>query len=230
MIDDHSADKQIRAWIDRGPEAASSEFIDRTMRPIPRMRQRRSWWIAVERLAAPLGPVAVAAALVVIVAIGGSAVLRGIPRIDSPGAGASASPPLGTYRPTFELTLGEGASARVYRSDPTASLATCNVKPDGPSYALYAGGEPFVNIDFLVGIGAEKPGGETRVAAEISAEDYYVRFDPAILRGGDAAGRSQATVAISAEGEATTFVVTATTPNGRDGAPIRVSLTLTCQP
>ena len=79
--------------------------------------------------------------------------------------------------------------------------------------------------------GAEKPGGASRVAAEIQADDLYVRFDPAILRGGDAAGRSQATVAISTVGSETTFVVDATTPDTSHGdEPIHVSLTLTCAP
>ena len=88
-----------------------------------------------------------------------------------------------------------------------------------------------MNIDLLVGAGAEQPGGESRVAAEIQADDVYVRFDPAILRGGDAAGRSQATVAISSLGAATTFVVDATTPDTQNGdRPIHVSLTLTCAP
>lgn len=229
MIDDRRPDETIRQWIEAGPDTASSEFVERTLRPIPRMRQRRSWRIAFERLIGPVTPTATAAAVVVIVVVGAAAFLGGSARVGGPSA-ASPTPLAGSYRPSFEMTLGEGPSARTYRSNPTASVATCDVKPGGPSYALYAGGEPFVNIDFLVGIGAEKPGGQSRVAAEITAEDLYMRFDPAILRGGDGPGRSTATVAIRTEGATTTFVVTAMTPNGRDGALIRVSMTLTCQP
>jgi hypothetical protein len=230
MTDDRRADQLIKAWIDAGPDAASSEFVERTLRPIPRMRQRRSWRIAAGGLTRRLAPLAAGVAVAAIAVIGVSTVIRGLPVGDGPGNAPSPSPPLGTSRPTFELTFGEGATAQVFRSDPTASVATCNVKPDGPSYALYAGGDPFVNIDLLVGIGAEKPGGASHVAAEIAAGDIYVRFDPAVLRGGDAPGRSQATVTIRSDGPATTFEVIATTPDDRHGSPIRVSMTLTCAP
>ena len=228
MIDDRRTDGVIKAWIEAGPDRASADFVERTLAPIPRMRQRRSWRIGLGRMG-PLLPVAAAAGVVAIVIA-----LGALPKASPIGgttSSASASPALGSYKPTFELTFGDGAAARVFRSDPTASVASCNVKATGPSYALYAGGDPFVNIDFLVGAGAEKPGGASRVAAEIQADDLYVRFDPAILRGGDAAGRSQATVAISTVGSATTFVVDATTPDTtHNDRPIHVSLTLTCAP
>lgn len=229
MIDDLHTDRVIRDWIDAGPERASAEFVERTLAPIPLMRQRGSWWIRVGRRIGTLVPVAAAVGVVaVVLALG--ALPKGMP-IGGAGSSSSASPALGSYRPTFELTVGEGAAARVFRSAPTASVATCDVKPSGPSYALYAGGDPFVNIDLLVGAGAEQPGGASRVAAEIQADDVYVRFDPAVLRGGDAPGRSQATVAISSLGAATTFVVDATTPDtGNGDRPIHVSLTLTCAP
>ena len=229
MIDDRHTDSKIKAWMQAGPDRASAEFVERTLTPIPRMRQRRSWRIALGGRIGPLLPVAAAAGVVaIVIALG--ALPKGTP-IGGTASSASASPALGSYKPTFELTFGDGATARVFRSDPTASVASCNVKATGPSYALYAGGDPFVNIDFLVGAGAEKPGGASRVAAEIQADDLYVRFDPAILRGGDAAGRSQATVAISTVGSETTFVVDATTPDSYHGdVPIHVSLTLTCAP
>ena len=229
MTDDRHVDQLIRTWIDAGPDAASAEFVDRTLRPIPRMRQRRSWRISLERAITPLGPVATAVGIVVIAVVGLATLLTGMPG-GGPGSTASPTPLPGSYRPTFELTIGEGPSARTYRSDPTASVATCDVKPGGPSYALYAGGEPFVNIDFLVGIGAEQPGGASRVAAEITAQEYYIRFDPSILRGGDGPGRSQANVAISTDGPTTTFAVSATSPNGIDDSLVAVSLTLTCGP
>lgn len=229
MIDDLHTDPVVRAWIEAGPDRASTEFVERTLAPIPRMRQRRSWRITLGRRAGPLLMSAAAAAAVIAVALGSGLLPKGTP-IGGSGPSNSASPALGSYKPTFELTFGDGASARVFHSDPTASVASCNVKQAGPSYALYAGGDPFVNIDFLVGAGAEKPGGASRVAAEIQADDLYVRFDPAILRGGDAAGRSQATVAISTVGSATTFVVDATTPDTRTGRPIHVALTITCAP
>ena len=229
MIDDKRTDHMIRSWIDTGPDRASAEFVERTLAPIPRMRQRRSWRIGLERRVGPLMPLAAAVAVVAVV-VGLGLLPKGVP-IGGPNPSGSLSPALGSNKPTFELIFGEGATARVFRSDPSASVQTCNVKPTGPSYALYAGGDPFVNIDFLVGAGAEKPGGGSRVAAEIQADDLYVRFDPAILRGGDAAGRSQATVSISTEGSATTFVVDATTPDSYHGdVPIHVSLTLTCAP
>jgi hypothetical protein len=230
MSDEQYADQTIRAWIDAGPDRASAEFVDRTLTPIPRMRQRRSWRIELGRRVGPLLVPTAAAAAVLAVAIVLGSLPNGMP-IGGAGPTSSPSPALGSSRPTFELKFGDGASARVFRSDPTASVQTCNVKSTGPSYALYAGGDPFVNIDFLVGAGAEKPGGASRVASEIQADDLYVRFDPAILRGGDAAGRSQATVTITTVGSATTFLVDATTPDSHHGdVPIHVSLTLTCAP
>jgi hypothetical protein len=229
MTDERRADERIRLWIETGPDAASTAFVERTLRPIPRMRQRRSWRITVDRLLAPAAPAAAAVVVLAVALLAGGALLGGRLPVGAP-APASPSHVPGSYRPTFELTIGEGSSARTYRSEPTASVATCDVTPGRPAYALYAGGDPFVNIDFLVGIGAEKAEGRSRVAAEITAEEYYVRFDPAILRGGDGPGRSEATVTISTEGPSTTFVVDATTPNGIDDSPIAVSLTLTCQP
>jgi hypothetical protein len=232
MTNDPRSDSQIRSWIEAGPDAASAEFVERTLRPIPRMRQRRSWRITLGRLLEPLPLMATVASVFAVVATGMA--LGGlVPRSEGPGGQASPSAPDVSLRPTFELSMGEGPSARVYRSDPSASVATCDMKPDGATYALYAGGEPFVSIDLIVGSGAAGPGGASRVAAEITAGDTYVRFDPAILRGGDRAGRSQATVDVITDGPATTFVVVATTPDrtsGEDGDPIQISLMLTCQP
>jgi hypothetical protein len=232
MTDDQRSDALIRSWIEAGPDAASAEFVEQTLRPIPRMRQRRSWRITVGRLLEPLPLMATAA--IIIAVVGSGIALTGLmPRSDGPGGQASPSPAAGSPRPTFQLLMGEGPTARVYRSDPSASVATCDIKPDGATYVLYAGGEPFVSIDLIVASGAGEPGNASRVAAEITAGETYVRFDPAILRGGDRAGRSQATVGVTTDGPAMTFVVVATTPDrttGQDGDPIQVSLTLTCQP
>ena len=82
---------------------------------------------------------------------------------------------------------------------------------------LYAGGDPFVNLDLLVGPMAGQPDGASDVAAELYAGPGYLRFDPGILRGGDAKGRSTATVAVSATAGVTTFAITATTPDMDDG-------------
>ncbi len=98
---------------------------------------------------------------------------------------------------------------------------------------LYAGGEPFLSLDLVVGAGAGGPGQEDAVGAEIQTAGHYVRFDPAVLRGGDPPGRSEASIVVTEAGPSTTFVVSATTPQrttGDDGAMVDVALTLTCAP
>ena len=42
MTDDRRADDAVRAWLRSGPEAATAEFVERTLRPIPHMRAPRS--------------------------------------------------------------------------------------------------------------------------------------------------------------------------------------------
>ena len=231
MTDDRRSDGIIRSWIEAGPDSASTEFIEETLRPIPHMRQRGSWRIAVDRLARPIATMTAATAAIAVV-VATVALLGGMANMGAPAGQTTppSSPP--NPRPTFELRVGDGPTPSVYRSDPTASVATCGVR-SGQSYALYAGGEPFVSIDLIVGAGANQPGGEDRVAAEITTDRSYVRFDPAILRGGDAVGRSQATVTVTTDGDATTFLISAITPEritGQDGAPIRIEMTLTCAP
>ena len=222
MTGPRDPDDQVRAWVRSGPDHASAEFVERTLRPVPRMRQRRSWRIAVERWSRPVA----AAAAVAVVALG-VVVIVGLP-----GRGSIGQPsptPLTGLRPSFELVL----DGTTYRSDPAASVATCLGDDDGSWSVLYAGGTPFLSLDLLVGAGAGEPGREDRVGAEIQTAGQYVRFDPTVLRGGDPPGRSTATVEVSSVGPSTTFVVTATTPqrfSGEDGPPVDVALTLTCAP
>jgi len=110
MIDDQRTDHMIRSWIDTGPDRASAEFVERTLAPIPRMRQRRSWRIGLERRVGPLMPLAAAVAVVAVV-VGLGLLPKGVP-IGGPNPSSSPSPALGSNKPTFELIFGEGATAR----------------------------------------------------------------------------------------------------------------------
>jgi hypothetical protein len=225
MTDPAGVDEQLRAWVRSGPETASAEFVERTLRPVPRMRQRRSWRIALDRWGSPLAGVGAAAATAVVVV--GLALAVGLT-----GRGAFGQPspgPATGLRPSFELVL----DGTTYRSDAAASVATCLGDDDGSWSVLYAGGEPFLSLDMVVGAAAGGPGREDAVGAEIQTVGQYVRFDPAVLRGGDPPGRSDATVVVSETGTSTTFVVSATTPQritGDDGPVVDVALTLTCAP
>jgi hypothetical protein len=225
MTDDRRSDDILRSWVRSGPEGASSDFVERTLRPIPRMRQRRSWRIVFERLSRPVMATAAVAAAVAILAIG-IAGLSGIPGVGGPGPAASPSP----SKPTFELTVGGGLGAGTYTADPDTSLNLCTHASDGSWRYLYAGGDPFVNLDLLVGPGAGQAGGASEVAAEIYAGPGYVRFDPAIMRGGDPPGRSTATVEVRSSRAATTFVVHATTPDDSSGqsVPVDIDLIVVC--
>jgi len=225
-------DDAVRAWVRSGPEVASAEFVERTLRPIPRMRQRRSWRIALERYMQPMLTIGGAAAVVVVLIVGlGILALRpGSGGSITPGGGPSPSasrPP----RPSFTLTVGGGTGAGTYTSDPTANLSMCTHLADGSWRLLYVGGTPSVNLDMLVGAGADQPAGASRVAVEVDYGPGYVRFDPADLRGGDVAGRSSASVTVDAGAGATTFTIVAATPDtstGTDGARIAVDLAVTC--
>jgi len=104
MIDDQRTDHMIRSWIDTGPDRASAEFVERTLAPIPRMRQRRSWRIGLERRVGPLMPLAAAVAVVAVV-VGLGLLPKGVP-IGGPNPSSSPSPALGSNKPTFELTFG----------------------------------------------------------------------------------------------------------------------------
>ena len=229
MTDQPRPDDVVLDWIRSGPELAPPEFVDRTMRPIPRMRQRRAWRIGLDRVVTPAGAVLGAAAVVALAVVSFGLFWSLGPAGLLPGSSPTPSgPPVG-LRPSFELTVG----SQRFVSDPAAAVATCAGDDDGSWSVLYAGGEPLVSLDLVVGSGTERPGGESRVGAELTAAGTYVRFDPAVLRGGDPPGRSTAEVTVTTDGPATTFVVTATTPNrtgGFDGPPVDIALTLTCAP
>jgi hypothetical protein len=223
-------DDEILAWVRSGPEMASADLVERTLRPIPRMRQRRSWRIALEGAVRPVLGLAGAAATfaVVVLAIG---ILAQLPSVGGVGPGATQSPVPSPAPPWFELRITGSPGDGVYVTDPSTSLNLCTRAPDGSWSLLYAGGEPFVNLDMLVGAAALRPGGSLNVAAEIYAGAGYVRFDPAVLRGGDPPGRSAASVTVEDLSTSTRFVVTATTPDrttGNDGAPVAIALTVIC--
>ena len=110
-------DDAIRTWIRSGPEMASAEFVERTLGPIPRMRQRRSWRITLERFTQPVVAVGGAVALIAVLVAGlGLLALRpggvGGPAIPTASPGPSAS-----GQPTFEMTIsGGGPGTGTYRS------------------------------------------------------------------------------------------------------------------
>lgn len=230
MNDQRTPDDAVRSWILSGPETASTDLVERTLQPIPRMRQRRSWRIAIERLLTPAaGPVLTAASVVVFVAgLGLVAVMQGT-------GGVGATPP--PSQPTFTLTVAPGPDGHVpagqgtYVNDPATNLNLCTHAKDGSWRYLYGGGTPYVNIDLLVGAKAGQPGGESQVALELDAGDGYVRFDPTQMRGGDEPGRSTATIVVTEGPSSTTFDITAVTPDKKtadDVAQVSVDLSVTC--
>ncbi len=233
MTDQRTPDDQIHGWLSSGPETASADLVERTMRPIPRMRQRRSWRIALERFIAPIASPAFAfvGVIVVVAGVGLYAVLGGL------GGVGATPPPSRTAMPNFTLTVSPGPDGHVsaglgtYANDPTTNLDLCTHAPDGSWRYIYGGGEPYVNIDLLVGAGAGTTGSSDKVALELSAGKGYVRFDPTQMRGGDEPGRSTATIAVTTGPSTTTFDVTAVTPDKNtadDVAQVSVHLSLTC--
>jgi hypothetical protein len=151
------------------------------------------------------------------------------------GSGAAAAPKASTAaappaHPTMNLKMSGGPGSGEYATDTTSTLNACTHATDGSWRLLYAGGNPFVNLDLLIGPKAGQPDGAEQVAAEINAGPGYVRFDQALMRGGDAKGRSKATVAVSSTAAATTFTVKATTPNisSNETVSTDVELTATC--
>ena len=161
----------------------------------------------------------------------------GILAVGCAGTGAAAAPAApsaatatGAVRPTMELKVTGGPGNGDYTTDKTSSLNVCTKAKDGSWRLLYAGGSPFVNLDFLAGPKAGQSDGADQVAAEINAGRGYVRFDPAIMRGGDKKGRSTATIAVSSTADATTFTVKATTPDltNYETSTVGIDLTVTC--
>jgi hypothetical protein len=226
MTEQRRLDDAVQAWIRSGPELASADFVERTLRPIPRMRQRRSWRIALERLGLPVVAVAGAAAIVAVL-IAGMGLMMVAPGVGGPVPSASPAP----SGPTFELRVSGGPGDGVYTADPMSSLNSCRRADNGSWSLLYAGGTPFVNIDLVVGSGVDETGTSNRVGLELYAGAGYLRFDPAQLRGGDRPGRSSAAVAVRNEPGRTTIEVSALTPDGSsssDEATVEVHLTVTC--
>jgi hypothetical protein len=134
-------------------------------------------------------------------------------------------------RPTLDLTITGGQGAGSYVSDPSSSLNVCSRATDGSWRVMYAGGEPWLSVDLLVGSHAAEAGRASDLALEISVGPAYLWIDQPKFRGGDAPGRSRATVTIQADGDGTTFDVVATTPNrtpAGDGEPSDVALTVVC--
>jgi len=233
MTDQRTPEDKIHGWLLSGPDTASGDLVERTMRPIPRMRQRRSWRIALERFVAPIASPAIAfvGVIVVVAGVGLYAVLGGLG-----GVGATPSPSM-TATPNFTLTVSEGPDGHVsagqgtYVNDPATNLNLCTHAPDGSWRYLYGGGDPYVNIDLLVGDGAGTAGSSDKVAMELSAGTGYVRFDPTQMRGGDEPGRSTATIDVTTGPSTTTFDITAVTPDKNsadDVAKVSVELSLTC--
>jgi hypothetical protein len=146
---------------------------------------------------------------------------------DAGAATASVEP----RRPTVALEVTGGPAAGIYASDPASSLNICTQAADGSWLAMYGGGQPWINVDLLVGSRAAEPGRSSDVALEITAGAGYLWIDQGGFRGGDAKGRSQVSVEIHPTADTVTLVVTATTPNrtpSGDGARSGVALTVTC--
>jgi hypothetical protein len=232
MSGQERTDDAVRAWIRSGPETASAEFVERTLRPIPRMRQRRSWRIALERLTQPVMAVGGAVALVVVLVAG-----LGILALRPGGVGGPALPtaspgPSAGGQPTFEMTIGgAGPATGTYRSDLAASVDRCTHATDGSWRYIYVSGRPRLNLDLLIGPEAASPAGSSHVALELEYDPGYFRFDPADMRGGDTAGRSTASIKVAPGPSSTTFTITAVTPDRSDGTdrdPVHVDMTVTC--
>ena len=175
-------------------------------------------------------PISTVASLVVvgILAAGCAGSGADAAQTNGPTAGAGAGAPAPA---TMDLKITGGPGTGSYAFDPSASPARCTHAKDGSWRLLYAGGNPAVDLDFLVGPTAGQPGGASAVALEVEAGEGYFRFDPSDMRGGDPKGRSTASIAIAPAAATTTFTVHATTPDrstGQDGDPIEVALTVTC--
>jgi hypothetical protein len=143
---------------------------------------------------------------------------------------APAAPAVAT-RPTFELTIAGGAAAGSYATDPKASLATCSTSASGVRSLLYAGGDPWVSIDLVMGAGIAEPGHESDVAIELQVRSDYLWIDTGGLRGGDAPGRSTATVRVEPAAGSMRYAIDATTPYRTpegDGLTATIALTVTC--
>jgi hypothetical protein len=151
------------------------------------------------------------------------------------GTGVAAAPAAASVaaaaRPSLDLKITGGLAPGSYVADPSASLNYCSHTKDGTWRVLYAGGKPWLAVDLLVGPHAADAGRAGDLALEISAGPAYLWIDQPKFRGGDAPGRSKATVALRADGAGMAFDVTATTPNRTpdgDGVSTDVALTVVC--
>jgi hypothetical protein len=146
-------------------------------------------------------------------------------------AASAAASAAGGARPSLDLKITGGEGAGSYVSDPSSSLNYCSHTKDGSWRVMYSGGSPWLSVDLLVGPHAAEAGRATDLALEISAGPAYLWIDQPKFRGGDAPGRSKATVAVRSDGGTTTFDVAATTPNrspAGDGETSDVTLTVVC--
>jgi hypothetical protein len=161
----------------------------------------------------------------------------GVAPSGSPSSEAVAAGPVAAG-PTVDLTLaavpgGAGiADAGVYASEPTSNLNHCTQASDGFWRVLYAGGDPWVSVDVLIGASAVAAGHSEDVTAEIAVgSSTYLWIDQPQVRGGDPIGRSSAAIEVVDRPDAITFEVLATsplrTPDG-DGTPVDVHLTVVC--
>ena len=146
---------------------------------------------------------------------------------------ATSAPPVAgaATRPSLDLKITGGLGAGSYVADPSSSLDVCTHAADGSWRVLYAGGNPWLSVDLLVGPHAAEAGRAGDLALEISAGPAYLWIDQPKFRGGDALGRSKATVAVRSEGGGVTFDVAATTPNrtpAGDGETSDVKLKVVC--
>ena len=234
MTDQRTPDDQIHGWLLSGPDVASADLVDRTLRPIPRMRQRRSWRIALERFVAPIASPAIAfvGVIALVAGVGLYAVLGGLG-----GVGATLSPSP-TATPGFTLTVSEGPDGHVstgqgtYVNDPTNEPQPVHACA-GRFVALHLRGRRPLRQHRLPGrpCAAVWADSSDKVAMELTVGQGYVRFDPTQMRGGDEPGRSTATIAVTTGPSTTTFDVTAVTPDKNsadDVAQVSVDLSLTC--
>ena len=184
MNGNHRSDDIVRAWVQSGPELASADLVERTLRPVPRMRQRRSWRILLERLSAPVlaGTGAVALVAVLIVGIGRHFVgMRGV------GGPADSDPE--PSKPTFELTVRGGPGAGTYRRILRQASTSAPTRPTARG-AISMRAAIRSSISTSSWALAGRSDGSSDVAVELYAGHGYLRFDPGILRGGDAKDRS----------------------------------------
>ena len=183
-------------------------------------------------MSVPRRPALIVAFVVAATAAGCTTAPGGPPAAAAPSARAVAA------GPTVDLTLAAVpgaagiADAGDYASDPASNLRQCTRTSDGYWRVLYAGGEPWVSVDVLVGASAVTAGHSEDVTAEIAVgSSTYLWIDQPQVRGGDPVGRSSAAVDVLDSPDAITFDVLANTPlrtwDG-DGTRVDVHLTVVC--